>query len=131
MESAGGEAPPVLLPPVQELAGQLGAADDVPARYVARAGNDDLKATVTAPVPVIDLARLCQPGADDEASKLRLALESWGLFLVRSTRTRTRTRTESILLASTKYIPYHSIWSMYRSVSRSPTTAWRPLSWTP
>jgi hypothetical protein len=82
----------VLLPPVQELAGQLGAADDVPARYVAcaGAGNDDRKATVTAPVPVIDLARLCQPGgdgADDEASKLRLALESWGLFLVRTTHT--------------------------------------------
>ena len=118
MESAGGEARPVLLPPVQELAGQLGAADDVPARYVARAGNDDLKATVTAPVPVIDLARLCQPGADDEASKLRLALESWGLFLVR-----THARAQSLSC----YRIYHSMWSTYRSVSRSPTTAWRPL----
>lgn len=67
-------------PPVQELAG---AANDVPARYVARAGNEP-KVTVTAPVPVIDLACLCQPGGGgaDEASKLRLALESWGLFLV-------------------------------------------------
>jgi hypothetical protein len=82
MESAGdgGEARPVLLPPVQELAGQLGAADDVPARYVAcaGAGNDDRKATVTAPVPVIDLARLCQPGgdgADDEAQGFGFVLE--------------------------------------------------------
>ncbi|OQU75949.1 hypothetical protein SORBI_3010G059900 [Sorghum bicolor] len=89
MEGAGEEARPVLLPPVQELAGQLGAAADVPARYVARAGagnDDDRKATETALVPAIDLARLCQPGGDggaaDEASKLRLALQSWGLFLV-------------------------------------------------
>jgi len=96
MEGAGEEARPVLLPPVQELAGQLGAAADVPARYVARAGagnDDDRKATETALVPAIDLARLCQPGGDggaaDEASKLRLALQSWGLFLVR-----TRKRTE-------------------------------------
>ncbi|XP_066376367.1 protein SRG1-like [Miscanthus floridulus] len=89
MESAGGEARPVMLPPVQELAGQLGAADDVPARYIARtgAGNDDRKATVTAPVPTIDLARLCQPGGDGEASEapagaLADTLQSWGLFLV-------------------------------------------------
>jgi hypothetical protein len=124
MESAGGEArPPVLLPPVQELAGQLVATNDVPARYVARAGavNDDRKAMETAPVPAIDLARLCQSGgdggADDEASMLRLALQSWGLFLV-------RTHAQSL---SGCYKLYHSIWSTYRCTRRSPTTAWGPL----
>ncbi|WVZ82282.1 hypothetical protein U9M48_029564 [Paspalum notatum var. saurae] len=90
MESTGGEEarPALLPPPVQELARVQGATDGVPSRYVAReAGHDDddPKATVAAPIPVIDLGRLCRPGggcADDEAAKLRLALQSWGLFLV-------------------------------------------------
>ncbi|KAJ1258257.1 hypothetical protein BS78_10G061200 [Paspalum vaginatum] len=88
MESTGEEeARPALPPPVQELAVQCaGAAYGVPSRYVARAAGDGTKGTVAAPVPVIDLGRLCQPGggsaAADEAAKLQLALQSWGLFLV-------------------------------------------------
>lgn len=78
-----GEDAKAAAPPVQELDG-LGAAD-VPARYVTR-GNDRpaFAAEATAPVPVIDLARLCRTdgGADDEAARLRQAMESWGLFLV-------------------------------------------------
>ncbi|PUZ61960.1 hypothetical protein GQ55_4G320200 [Panicum hallii var. hallii] len=86
MGRAGKEARPVPLLPVQELAGrQQGAGDDVPARYVARA-NDAEAAAAAAPVPVIDLGRLCQQprgeSAADEAARLRMALESWGLFLV-------------------------------------------------
>ncbi|CAN6164902.1 unnamed protein product [Urochloa humidicola] len=84
------EARPAPLLPVQELAGRRhGAGDDVPARYVARRGHDGAEATaVAAPVPVIDLGRLCQPAAGDdesaaaEAARLRSALQSWGLFLV-------------------------------------------------
>ncbi|KAK3131748.1 hypothetical protein QOZ80_6AG0510840 [Eleusine coracana subsp. coracana] len=84
-ESSSGEGawPPVMLP-VQGLVSGHVAADDVPARFVARA-HDDAPATVAASVPVIDLGRLCRQdiaGADEEAAKLRLALESWGLFLV-------------------------------------------------
>jgi hypothetical protein len=116
MESAGGEAQPVLPqppppPPVQELAG---AANDVPARYVARAGNEP-KVTVTAPVPVIDLARLCEPGGGaDEASKLRLALESWGLFLVRTCfNAYARTHRVSIMLQSTLLYTVDLDWSTY------------------
>lgn len=80
----GVEAQPVL--PVQELvsgSGNRAAVGDVPTRFVARA-HDGALATAAAPVPVIDLSRLCRPdGAGaDEAAKLRLALESWGLFLV-------------------------------------------------
>ncbi|WVZ82284.1 hypothetical protein U9M48_029565 [Paspalum notatum var. saurae] len=73
MESTGGEE----ARPVQELARDQGAADGVPSRDVARAAGE---------VAVIDLGRLCKPGAGggaaDEAAKLRLALQCWGLFLV-------------------------------------------------
>ncbi|KAL6606106.1 hypothetical protein ACP70R_041759 [Stipagrostis hirtigluma subsp. patula] len=84
MTSTGEEATPALLP-VQELAAGHHAGA-VPTRYVARAHNPDA-ATVGAPVPVVDLGRLCGGGGDeaaaaDEAAKLRLALETWGLFLV-------------------------------------------------
>uniref|UniRef100_A0ACD5ZS88 Uncharacterized protein n=1 Tax=Avena sativa TaxID=4498 RepID=A0ACD5ZS88_AVESA len=82
MDNTGGATPTRT---VQELAGALGAPD-VPARFVARRHHDhDQQHTPAAPVPVIDLARLCQPDgatSDVEAAQLRLALESWGLFLV-------------------------------------------------
>lgn len=68
---------------VQELAGGL-SSPQVPARYVAR-GHHHGPAAAPAPVPVIDLGLLCcnQAAAGAaEAEKLRLALESWGLFLV-------------------------------------------------
>ena len=55
MGRAGEEPRPVPLLPVQELAG-----DDVPARYVARAANDPAAAAAAAPVPIIDIGRLCQ-----------------------------------------------------------------------
>ena len=51
--------------PVQELAG---TGDDVPARYVARAANDPAAAAAAAPVPIIDIGRLCQqPGSESAA----------------------------------------------------------------
>ncbi|CAL5046345.1 unnamed protein product [Urochloa decumbens] len=90
MERTGEEEQvrPVPLRPVQELAGRhRGAGDDVPARYVARRAHDDAEATAAAaPVPVIDLGRLCQPAttasgegsAAAEAARLRSALQSWG-----------------------------------------------------
>ena len=83
MGRAGEEPRPVPLLPVQELAG---TGDDVPARYVARATNDAEAAAAAAPVPVIDVGRLCQKPRGEstaaEAARLRTALESWGLFLV-------------------------------------------------
>uniref|UniRef100_A0A8R7UZB8 Fe2OG dioxygenase domain-containing protein n=2 Tax=Triticum urartu TaxID=4572 RepID=A0A8R7UZB8_TRIUA len=85
MESTGGARAPTT---VQELAGAL-AAPVVPARYVARGqhDHDQQPATaVVAPIPVIDLGRLFKlddtTASAEEAAKLRLALESWGLFLV-------------------------------------------------
>ncbi|GJN29501.1 hypothetical protein PR202_gb17727 [Eleusine coracana subsp. coracana] len=57
------------------------ASDDVPTRFVARA-HDDAPATAAAPVPVIDLGRLCRQdvaGADDdEAAKLRTGARVMG-----------------------------------------------------
>ncbi|KAM0882741.1 hypothetical protein ACQ4PT_032113 [Festuca glaucescens] len=55
----------------------------MPIQYVVREHNDQqLAAAVTAPVPVIDLSRLFElDGAGDEATKLRSALDSWGLIL--------------------------------------------------
>nr|BAK05092.1 predicted protein [Hordeum vulgare subsp. vulgare] len=82
MESTGVGRP---TPTVQELAGALGTPD-VPARYVARGHHENDQQPAAAPVPVIDIGRLFKQdgdaAADDEAAKLRLALESWGLFLV-------------------------------------------------
>ncbi|VAI83280.1 unnamed protein product [Triticum turgidum subsp. durum] len=70
---------------VQELAGALGKPD-VPARYVSRGLHEDDQQPAVAPVPVIDIGRLFnQDGAvaaDNEEAKLRLAVQSWGLFLV-------------------------------------------------
>ncbi|VAI83282.1 unnamed protein product [Triticum turgidum subsp. durum] len=69
---------------VQELAGALGKPD-VPARYVSRGLHEDDQQPAVAPVPVIDIGRLFnQDGAvaaDNEEAKLRLAVQSWGLFL--------------------------------------------------
>ena len=69
MGRAGEEPRPVPLLPVQEFAGrQQGAGDDVPARYVARAANDPEAAAAAAPVPIIDIGRLCQqPGSESAA----------------------------------------------------------------
>ncbi|XP_044957187.1 protein SRG1-like [Hordeum vulgare subsp. vulgare] len=69
---------------VQELANVLGKPE-VPAQYVVRGHHDQqLSTAITAPIPVIDLCRLFtkEGAATDEASKLRAALESWGLFLL-------------------------------------------------
>lgn len=78
---------------MQELVAGRQGAGAVPARYVARHDHDGTEEAPTAEVPVIDLGLLCQPAAGgesaDEAAKLRSALESWGLFLVRTHRTRT------------------------------------------
>ena len=69
---------------VQELAGAL-VTPDVPTQYVVQGHNDQqLASAATAPVPVIDLGRLFkQDVAGDEAAKLRSAIDSWGLILVR------------------------------------------------
>lgn len=44
----------------------------------------DVGAETLEPIPVIDLSRLSTAGGadDDESGKLRLALQTWGLFLV-------------------------------------------------
>ncbi|KAI4998490.1 hypothetical protein ZWY2020_053832 [Hordeum vulgare] len=68
---------------VQELANA--GKPDVPAQYMVRGNHDQQLATaVAAPIPVIDLCCLFKEdgAAVDEASKLRSALESWGLFLL-------------------------------------------------
>ncbi|KAF8698047.1 hypothetical protein HU200_035559 [Digitaria exilis] len=69
---------------VQELAAKV---QQPPSRYVQPEQYHPVSLAVSAekpdPIPVIDLSRLlAADGADDEGSKLRLALESWGLFLV-------------------------------------------------
>lgn len=66
---------------VQELA--AGGVEEPPSRYVLReqdrAGGLLVAGEMPEPIPVIDLSRL---SAADEADKLRVALQSWGLFLV-------------------------------------------------
>lgn len=44
----------------------------------------DVGAETLEPIPLIDLSRLSTAGGadDDESGKLRLALQTWGLFLV-------------------------------------------------
>ncbi|KAL6606100.1 hypothetical protein ACP70R_041753 [Stipagrostis hirtigluma subsp. patula] len=54
-----------LLPEQERLSGQLAGAE------------------MPEPIPAIDLRRLsASDGAEEEAAKLRAALQSWGLFLV-------------------------------------------------
>ena len=69
---------------VQELAAKVQLP---PSRYVQPEQYHPVSLLVGAekpePIPVIDLSRLlAADGADDEGSKLRFALQSWGLFLV-------------------------------------------------
>ena len=69
---------------VQELAAKV---QQPPSRYVQPEQYHPVSLLVGAekpePIPVIDLSRLlAADGADDEGSKLRFALQSWGLFLV-------------------------------------------------
>ncbi|CAN6214882.1 unnamed protein product, partial [Urochloa humidicola] len=69
---------------VQELAVKV---QQPPSRYVQPEQYHPVSLVVGAekqePIPVIDLSRLLAvDGADDEGSKLRLAMQSWGLFLV-------------------------------------------------
>ncbi|KAF8733026.1 hypothetical protein HU200_015384 [Digitaria exilis] len=69
---------------VQELAAKV---QQPPTRYVQPEQYHPVSLAVSAEkpdsIPVIDLSRLLTAdGADDEGSKLRLASESWGLFLV-------------------------------------------------
>jgi isopenicillin N synthase-like dioxygenase len=69
---------------VQELAAKV---QQPPSRYVQPEQYHPVSLVVDAekpePIPVIDLSRLlAADGADHEGSKLRLALQSWGLFLV-------------------------------------------------
>jgi hypothetical protein len=74
----------VTIPPiVQEL---VTSVQEPPSRYVipeqnraALAGSEMLD-----PIPIIDLSRLSSNA--DEVSKLRSALENWGLFLVNFSR---------------------------------------------
>jgi isopenicillin N synthase-like dioxygenase len=64
-----------VLKTVQELAA---AVDEPPSRYV-RPELDRHADEMPEPIPLIDLSRL---NNDDEADKLRAALQTWGLFLV-------------------------------------------------
>ncbi|CAD6344227.1 unnamed protein product [Miscanthus lutarioriparius] len=68
---------------VQELAAKV---QQPPSRYVQpeqyHPVSVDVGAETPEPIPVIDLSRLSAADADDESGKLRLALQSWGLFLV-------------------------------------------------
>ncbi|KAJ1258265.1 hypothetical protein BS78_10G061800 [Paspalum vaginatum] len=70
---------------VQELAAKV---QQPPSRYVQPEPSHPVSLAVGAetppePIPVIDLSRLlAADGADEESSKLQLALQSWGLFLV-------------------------------------------------
>ncbi|CAM0912357.1 unnamed protein product [Alopecurus aequalis] len=67
---------------VQELAG-WGKRSHFKKNFVRGHKEQQLASAVTAPVPVIDLGRLFkEDGAGDEATKLRSALDSWGLILV-------------------------------------------------
>jgi len=69
---------------VQELAAKVQLP---PSRYVQPEQYHPVSLVVAAekpePIPVIDLSRLlAADSADNEGSKLRFALQSWGLFLV-------------------------------------------------
>ncbi|CAM0913066.1 unnamed protein product [Alopecurus aequalis] len=68
----------VRIPPtVQEL---VTAVQEPPSRYVIpEQKRTALAASEMLPIPIIDLSRLSDSA--DEASKLRSALENWGLFL--------------------------------------------------
>jgi len=70
---------------VQELAATV---HEPPSRYLIpeqdRRDGQLAGAEMPEPVPTIDLRRLfASDGADQEATKLRAALQSWGFFLVR------------------------------------------------
>ncbi|KAI4998494.1 hypothetical protein ZWY2020_053836 [Hordeum vulgare] len=89
---------------VQELANVLGKPE-VPAQYVVRGHHDQQLATaITAPIPVIDLCRLFTKdgAAINEASKLRAALESWGLFLLSNHGVET-TMMDGMMIASREF----------------------------
>lgn len=69
---------------VQELAAKV---QQPPSRYVQpeqyHPVSLDVGAETPEPIPVIDLSRLSAAAdAAGESGKLRLALQSWGLFLV-------------------------------------------------
>ncbi|XP_008801900.2 probable 2-oxoglutarate-dependent dioxygenase At5g05600 [Phoenix dactylifera] len=52
-----------------------------PIRYIQRAEDRPIDPPPpSSPVPVVDLHRLLQADGQDEAAKLRSALQSWGLF---------------------------------------------------
>ncbi|KAE8795425.1 Protein SRG1 [Hordeum vulgare] len=63
---------------VQELAA---AVEEPPRQYLVHEQDQGLLAAdqMPEPIPLIDLSRLT---ADDEADKLRAALQTWGLFLL-------------------------------------------------
>uniref|UniRef100_A0A8I6Y8H6 Fe2OG dioxygenase domain-containing protein n=1 Tax=Hordeum vulgare subsp. vulgare TaxID=112509 RepID=A0A8I6Y8H6_HORVV len=65
---------------VQELAA---AVEEPPRQYLVHEQDQGLLAAdqMPEPIPLIDLSRLT---ADDEADKLRAALQTWGLFLIRT-----------------------------------------------
>lgn len=68
--------------PVKDLAALV---DEPPSRFVQREehrpGSLMLAADMPDPLPIVDLNKL---STADEAAKLRSALQTWGLFLVRS-----------------------------------------------
>jgi hypothetical protein len=65
---------------VQELAAKV---QEPPSRYLQPEHSLVISSEKPEAIPVIDLSRLlAADGADEEGSKLRLALQSWGLFLV-------------------------------------------------
>jgi len=69
---------------VQEVA--AGSLPAPPSRYVLREEHRPIGGSVAAELldfPTVDLQRLAEPGDVAEATKLRSALESWGLFAVR------------------------------------------------
>ena len=71
---------------MQEVAATV---QEPPSRYLIpeqdRGGDQLAGAEMPDPVPTIDLQRLLasDSAADEEATKLRSALQTWGFFLVR------------------------------------------------
>uniref|UniRef100_A0A0D9WMH7 Fe2OG dioxygenase domain-containing protein n=2 Tax=Leersia perrieri TaxID=77586 RepID=A0A0D9WMH7_9ORYZ len=64
---------------VQELAAGV---QEPPSRYLLRDHDQIAGAEIPEPIPTIDLGRLSGSNGADEATKLRSALQNWGLFLV-------------------------------------------------
>lgn len=73
---------------VQEVA--TGGLPAPPSRYVLREKDRPTTGGAAPPelelvgFPTVDVRRLAEPGDVEEAAKLQAALQSWGLFAVRT-----------------------------------------------